>query len=105
VWGWWGGQKNLRNQALKTSQNVDFFPQNQDGQNPEFSARPQCPKITRISAVPDPNLLQLESEAMINTDDAPSHRCADATAVRTENFILAMNSSFSDDAAPISSSN
>jgi hypothetical protein len=28
----------------------------------------------------DPNLLQLESEAMINTDNAPSQRSADATA-------------------------
>ena len=28
----------------------------------------------------DPNLLQLESEAMINTDNAPSKRRADATA-------------------------
>jgi hypothetical protein len=28
----------------------------------------------------DPNLLQLESEAMIKTDDAPSQRSADATA-------------------------
>ena len=28
----------------------------------------------------DPNLLQLESEAMINTDNAPSKRSADATA-------------------------
>jgi hypothetical protein len=28
----------------------------------------------------DPNLLHLESEAMINTDDAPSQRSADAIA-------------------------
>jgi hypothetical protein len=28
----------------------------------------------------DPNLLQLESEAMINTDNPPSKRSADATA-------------------------
>jgi hypothetical protein len=28
----------------------------------------------------DPNLLQLESEAMINTGDAPSQGSADATA-------------------------
>jgi len=28
----------------------------------------------------DPNLVQLESEAIINTDNAPSKRSADATA-------------------------
>jgi hypothetical protein len=41
----------------------------------------------------DPNLLQLESEAMINTDNAPSKRSADATAPFTpkarENLDLA----------------
>jgi len=36
--------------------------------------------MNTASLFADPNLLQLESEAMINTDDAPSQRSADATA-------------------------
>jgi hypothetical protein len=35
--------------------------------------------MNTASLFADPNLLQLESEAMINTDDAPSQRSADAT--------------------------
>ena len=36
--------------------------------------------MSTASLFADPNLLQLESEAMINTDDAPSQRSTDATA-------------------------
>ena len=32
--------------------------------------------MNTVSLFADPNLLQLESEAMINTDDAPSQRSA-----------------------------
>jgi hypothetical protein len=36
--------------------------------------------MNTASLFADPNLLRLESEAMINTGDAPSQRSADATA-------------------------
>jgi hypothetical protein len=36
--------------------------------------------MNTASLFADPNLLQLEFEAMINTDDAQSQRSADATA-------------------------